>query len=144
MSLKGTRTCSRRFVERKSTLELAIGSTGPLTSRLVAMVFPVDISLSPIELGQRRLVLAVVRDITERRRAEAQVQQLMRELRHRVKNILSIVQAMAHQATADSVHEFVSRFSERIRGLSRALICWSRTNGKTSRWTSLHWDRAAT
>src|SRR5262249_21861840 len=33
--------------------------------------FPVDIMLSPIEMDQRRLVLAVVRDITERKRAEA-------------------------------------------------------------------------
>jgi PAS domain S-box-containing protein len=32
--------------------------------------FPVDIMLSPIEIEQRRLVLAVVRDITERKRSE--------------------------------------------------------------------------
>jgi PAS domain S-box-containing protein len=83
--------------------------------------FPVDIMLSPIEIDRRRLVLAVVRDITERRRAETQVQQLMRELRHRVKNILSVVQAMAHQTEANSVQDFVSRFGERIRGLSSSL-----------------------
>src|SRR5262249_26833243 len=83
--------------------------------------FPVDIMLSPMEIDRRRLVLAVVRDITERKRAEAQAHQLMRELRHRVKNILSVVQAMARQTTANSVHEFVLLFSERIRGLSSSL-----------------------
>jgi PAS domain S-box-containing protein len=45
--------------------------------------FPVDIMLSPIEIEQRRMVLAVVRDTTERKRAEAQVQLLMNEVNHR-------------------------------------------------------------
>jgi PAS domain S-box-containing protein len=80
--------------------------------------FPVDIMLSPIEIEQRRVVLAVVRDITERKRAEAHVQLLMREVNHRAKNILSVVQAMAQRTLASSAQEFVSRFSERIRGLS--------------------------
>jgi PAS domain-containing protein len=62
--------------------------------------FPVDIMLSPITLEQRRLVLAVVRDITERKRVEAWVQWMMREVSHRAKNILSIVQAMAQQTKA--------------------------------------------
>jgi PAS domain S-box-containing protein len=83
--------------------------------------FPVDIMLNPIKIEKQRLVLAVVRDITERKRAETRVQQLMRELRHRVKNILSVVQAMAHQTSANSAQEFVLRFSERIRGLSSSL-----------------------
>jgi PAS domain S-box-containing protein len=80
--------------------------------------FPVDIMLSVMEIDQRRLVLAMVRDITERKRAEAQVQWLMREVNHRAKNILSVVQAMAHQTRAGLSQEFVSEFEERIRGLS--------------------------
>jgi PAS domain S-box-containing protein len=83
--------------------------------------FPVDIMLSPIEIEQRRFVLAVVRDITERKRAEAQVQLLMREARHRAKNILSVVQAMAQQTVAHSPQEFLSRFSERVQGLNASL-----------------------
>jgi PAS domain S-box-containing protein len=80
--------------------------------------FPVDIMLSPMEIDQRQLVLAMVRDITERKRAEAQVQWLMREVNHRAKNILSVVQAMAYQTRAGLGQEFVSEFEERIRGLS--------------------------
>lgn len=80
--------------------------------------FPVDIMLSPMEIDQRRLVLAMVRDITERKRAEARVQWLMREVNHRAKNVLSVVQAMAHQTQAGLHQEFVSEFEERIRGLS--------------------------
>jgi two-component sensor histidine kinase len=44
------------------------------------------------------------------------VQWLMREVNHRAKNILSVVQAMAHQTGGDQA--FVSEFEERIRGLS--------------------------
>jgi PAS domain S-box-containing protein len=92
-----------------------------VAQRADGTIFPVDIMLNPIEIKKQRLVLAVVRDITERKCAEMQVQQLMRELRHRVKNILSVVQAMAHQTSANSVQEFVLRFSERIRSLSSSL-----------------------
>jgi PAS domain S-box-containing protein len=80
--------------------------------------FPVDIMLSPIEIEGRRVVLTAVRDITERKRAEAHVQLLMREVNHRAKNILSVVLAMAQRTAAGSSQEFISRFSERIRGLS--------------------------
>jgi PAS domain S-box-containing protein len=80
--------------------------------------FPVDIMLSPMEIDQRRLALAMIRDITERKRAEARVQWLMREVNHRAKNILSVVQAMAHQTRAGLGQEFVSEFEERIQGLS--------------------------
>jgi two-component sensor histidine kinase len=74
--------------------------------------------LSPIEIEQRRVVVAVVRDITERKRAEARMQLLMREVNHRAKNILSVVQAIAQRTLASSSQDFISRFSERIRGLS--------------------------
>jgi PAS domain S-box-containing protein len=80
--------------------------------------FPADIMLKPVEIGRRRVVLAVVRDITERRRAEAHLQLLTREANHRVKNILSVVQAMAGQTKANSYEEFLSKFSERIQSLS--------------------------
>jgi PAS domain S-box-containing protein len=102
----------------------------PCALRADGSQFPVDISLRPIEIDQRRLVLAVVRDVTERKRAEARVQLLLRELRHRAKNILSVVQAMAHQTAANSVQEFVLRFSERIRALSSSLDLLARNEWK--------------
>jgi PAS domain-containing protein len=80
--------------------------------------FPVDIMLSPIEIDRRRLVLAVVRNVTERKRAEARMQLLMREVNHRAKNMLSLVQAIARQTQASSYQEFMARFDERIQGLS--------------------------
>jgi two-component sensor histidine kinase len=50
-------------------------------------------------------------------RSLAVVALLTREVDHRAKNILSVVQAIAHQTEASSVQEFVARFDERIRSL---------------------------
>jgi two-component sensor histidine kinase len=42
----------------------------------------------------------------------------MREINHRAKNMLSVVDAIAHQTVANSPEDFVERFSERIQALS--------------------------
>src|SRR5258707_8862020 len=42
----------------------------------------------------------------------------MREVSHRAKNMLSVVDAITHQTATKNPEEFVERFSERIQGLS--------------------------
>jgi PAS domain S-box-containing protein len=79
---------------------------------------PVDIMLNPLKHLAEPMVLAVVRDMTERRAAEEQRRLLMREFGHRAKNILSVVQAIAHQTEASSCQEFIAKFDERIQSLS--------------------------
>jgi PAS domain S-box-containing protein len=60
--------------------------------------FPVDIMLSPLESDQGRLVLAVVRDATERKRIEAQAREAremyIREIHHRIKNNLQVISSL--------------------------------------------------
>jgi PAS domain S-box-containing protein len=68
--------------------------------------------------GQPLRDTAVVQDMTERKQREEQVQLLMREVNHRAKNLLSVVDAIAHQTAAKSPEDFVERFSERIQALS--------------------------
>lgn len=65
-------------------------------------------------------VIGSVRDITEHKRDDEQVHMLMREVTHRSKNLLAIIQAMARQTVKDSLSavEFEDRFSARLRGLS--------------------------
>jgi PAS domain S-box-containing protein len=58
------------------------------------------------------------RDITARKAHEEHVQLLMREVNHRAKNMLSLVQAIARQTTAREPEDFVGRFTERIQALS--------------------------
>jgi PAS domain S-box-containing protein len=63
-------------------------------------------------------VAGTVADITERKEREEQVQLLMREVNHRAKNMLSVVDAIAHQTATRNPEDFVERFSERIQALS--------------------------
>jgi two-component sensor histidine kinase len=46
------------------------------------------------------------------------VQLLMREVNHRAKNMLSVVDAIAHQTVSKNPDDFIARFSERIQALS--------------------------
>jgi two-component sensor histidine kinase len=59
-----------------------------------------------------------VQDITERKEREEKEQLLMREINHRAKNMLSVVDAIAHQTATKSPEDFIERFSERIQALS--------------------------
>jgi PAS domain S-box-containing protein len=59
-----------------------------------------------------------IQDITERKEREEKEHLLMREINHRAKNMLSVVDAIAHQTATKSPEDFVERFSERIQALS--------------------------
>jgi two-component sensor histidine kinase len=62
--------------------------------------------------------MGTVQDITERKLHEEQTQLLMREVNHRAKNMLSVVDAIVHQTAARNPEDFIERFSERIQALS--------------------------
>lgn len=72
--------------------------------------------------GQLRGVAKVLRDETERKRAEERQLLLMGELNHRVKNTLASVQSIASQTlrSTSNPDEFVTRFQGRLQALSRA------------------------
>jgi PAS domain S-box-containing protein len=81
-----------------------------------------DGSLFVGEIRGRRLqngnLQGVLSDITERKRAQEQIQLLMREVNHRSKNMLALVQAVGRQTLAMTPEEFVERFGERIEALA--------------------------
>ncbi len=58
------------------------------------------------------------RDITARKRAEEQLRLLMHEMNHRAKNLLNVVNAIAHQTATRNPDDFIERFSERLQALS--------------------------
>jgi PAS domain S-box-containing protein len=66
----------------------------------------------------RRLFVCVAQDVTERKAHEEQVHLLMREVNHRAKNMLSLVQAIARQTAAREPENFIGCFTERIQALA--------------------------
>ncbi|ROT98480.1 chemotaxis protein CheB [Histidinibacterium lentulum] len=72
--------------------------------------------------GRTARVAALFRDVGERKKAEEQQDLLTRELSHRVKNTLAVVQALARQPGAEdlTVAQYREGFIGRIRALARA------------------------
>src|SRR5260221_9361211 len=68
--------------------------------------------------GRFLYAVRVQQDITERKECEEKEHLLIREVNHRAKNILSVVDAIAHQTAAKNPEDFIERFSERIQALS--------------------------
>ncbi len=63
-------------------------------------------------------IMALVTDMSERKRYEEQVNLLLREVNHRSKNMLAVVQAIARHTAATKPDDFIKRFDERIRALA--------------------------
>lgn len=80
----------------------------------------VKTTLDPSAGGEAALGVAV--DITGLREREERMFWLMRELSHRSKNLLAIVQAIARQTarSVSSIEAFETRFQARMRGLAAA------------------------
>ncbi len=59
-------------------------------------------------------------DVTERKEAEAHLRLLLRELTHRSKNLLAVIQAMARQTArhSGSIDGFLSQFGARLQALA--------------------------
>ena len=96
---------------------------------------PLNISLtvSPVRDSSGKIVGAskIARDITERKRTEAQNSILAREAEHRTKNILTTVQATVRLTQAENVADFRSAIDGRIQALANvnALFVESRWLG---------------
>jgi PAS domain S-box-containing protein len=68
--------------------------------------------------GKAVQLIGTVIDVSERRNAEERERFLMREVNHRAKNILSLVQAVARQLATTSGSDFLERFEERLQALA--------------------------
>ena len=77
-------------------------------------------SMQRREDGEPDHFIAIIVDISAQKEAEAHRDLLMRELAHRSKNQLAVVQAMASQTArnAPSMEEFSNVFASRIQGLA--------------------------
>lgn len=66
----------------------------------------------------RRLFISVALDVTDQKAYEERIKLLMGEARHRVKNVLALVLAIARQTAAKDRQEFIERYSARIQALA--------------------------
>ena len=84
-------------------------------------LIPVGVSAAPIfdAYGQVSGVAAVHRDMTERRQHEEHIAFTMRELSHRTKNVLAVVQGLSHMIARRS--EDIEGFETRLHGCIQAL-----------------------
>jgi PAS domain S-box-containing protein len=99
-------------------------------------VFPVEISLSPLETEQGTLITSIVRDITDRRKAEDEIkatlkekeallsekEALLKEIHHRVKNNLqvtsSLLRLQSDYIKDEHARELFSESQNRIRSMA--------------------------
>lgn len=83
-----------------------------------------EIGVDPMvdEQGKVTGITTAAVDVTARKRAEAQQKLLLRDVTHRAKNVLAVVNAVARQTASrtSTKDEFVERFSARVQSLARA------------------------
>lgn len=84
--------------------------------------FPVELSVTCSEQFGDKLFVGFVRDISERKRLLERQQRQLQESDHRVKNMLTVVAAIAQQTArdADDLSSFQERFNGRLQSLAKA------------------------
>jgi PAS domain S-box-containing protein len=93
--------------------------------------FPVEVSARLIKTNEKPLLIAIVRDITERKQAEKQIKErlrekevLLKEIHHRVKNNLQVISSLLSLQSRYSgdkqVGEVFKKNQERIRAMAVA------------------------
>jgi PAS domain S-box-containing protein len=68
--------------------------------------------------GRAANIITLATNITERKQHEEQIDLLLREVNHRSKNLLSLVQAIAQQTVNTRPDDFLPRFQARVQALA--------------------------
>jgi two-component system, chemotaxis family, CheB/CheR fusion protein len=110
------------FAELRAKLEAEGSWTGELKHTAKSgKVLTIESRIVLESLDGRRLALESTRDVTERREWEERQKLLLGELTHRVRNTLTVVQAIASQTLRGQVNkDLLDRFSGRLSALASA------------------------
>jgi PAS domain S-box-containing protein len=108
---------------------LATGE-GPVLNRRIEVTainrigeeFPIELSVAPSDQFGDLLFIGFMRDISERRAEADRQRRILQESEHRVKNMLTIVAAIAQQTakSSDDIDTFQKSFAGRLESLARA------------------------
>jgi two-component sensor histidine kinase len=84
--------------------------------------FPMHLSVSEASFTGNRIFIGIVTDISERKRAEERLNLVVGEMRHRVKNIIAVMQSITVRTFVDgkSIDEARVIMSGRLLALGRA------------------------
>jgi two-component sensor histidine kinase len=106
--------CKDRVLRTRLTeqLEVRVDSERIFEFRILAV---------PARSGEEQIITTII-DRTEERRREKVLQQLLREVSHRSKNLLAIIQSIATQTShhADTIETYVQKFRGRVFSISRS------------------------
>lgn len=118
---------ARHRVERaayqKRPMTRAMGAGRDLMGRRKdGSEFPLEIGLNPVVRNGKRAVLATVLDISDRKRAQESQKLLVRELQHRTKNLIAVIQAVVGRSLDESktMGEAKEAFTGRLQALARS------------------------
>lgn len=94
-----------------------------MSMRVLGSAHWFDMRIEPFfERGRIAGIMCVAIDITDQKEYQQQLKVVMRELTHRSKNLLAVVQGIARQTaqTVEDLPAFVDRFGARLQALARA------------------------
>ena len=105
---------------KRDVIRTGLGKRGEVRIHAGGIDRYYDLLADPMRdsLGHITGVRCAAIDITERKRQEERIRFLMREVNHRSKNMLTLVQAVARQTASKRPGDFFGRFDERIRALA--------------------------
>ena len=100
----------------------------------------VSLTISPVKNARAKTIGAskIARDITERKRSEAQIVNLAHEAEHRTKNILATVQAAVRLSHSNSSDDLKRLIEGRINALAKVHKLFVE-----SRWSGVNQARSA-
>jgi PAS domain S-box-containing protein len=104
-----------------------------------------SVTNSPIRFPDGTVIggSTIIRDITDLKRREEQILLLLREVNHRSRNMLAVVQAIARLSAATQPSDFVERFSDRIRALAASQELLTQSRWSSVQLHDLIWSQLA-
>jgi two-component sensor histidine kinase len=120
-------------------LDLAPRTPSELEVAMVKDLAAVVVDELELRLSARASAAAHQHELIRREQREDRIRALMRELAHRSKNLLAVVQAIARQTASNSLHvaDYVAQLSSRILGLSHTHDLIADENWKGARLDDL-------
>jgi PAS domain S-box-containing protein len=92
----------------------------------------ISLSVSPVKTVEGKIIGAskIARDITERKRAAERIMLLAREVDHRAKNLMAVMQAVVHFTQAETPEDFRTAIEGRLRAVAKAHDLFAETRWK--------------